>query len=317
MKVSVVIPCYNEEETVIPLYNEITEVFARRGIDYELVYVNDGSSDGTLCQLRLVAQTAAVPVRVVNFSRNFGKEAGIYAGLKASRGEYVALMDGDMQHPPEVVADMADYLDANPDTDSVAAVQTKRREGCVLSFFKKCFYKIINRAASVEFVSGASDFRMFRRAMVDAVLDITEYYRFSKGIFSFVGFNTHYMPYTARERGGGRTKWSFWKLTKYAVDGIIGYTTAPLRFTTVLGGLVSLASFIYLIAVVVQKLAFGNDVPGYPTLVVLILLLGGIQLLGLGIIGEYLGRNYVETKRRPIYIAKEIIDNGKDTEKEE
>lgn len=309
MKLSVIIPCYNEEETVVPLFSEMCDVFSSRGIEFNAVFVDDGSNDATAQQLSKIASQSDRQVKVVYLSRNFGKEAAIYAGLQQADGEYTAIMDGDMQHPPAVTADMIDYLESHPDTDCVAAVQNQRIEGCVLSFFKRSFYKIINRAASVEFVSGASDFRVLRRPMVEAILSISEYYRFSKGIFSYVGFNTHYMPYIARERGGGKTKWSFGKLFRYALDGIIGYTTAPLKFLTLIGTLMSIASFIYLIFIVIKRLVFGDSVAGFATLASLILLLGGIQLLGLGIIGEYIGRNYVETKKRPIYIAKKITDN--------
>ena len=309
MKLSVIVPCYNEEETVSPLFDELCEVFGERRIDFGVVFVDDGSKDSTSKELAAIAERAECPVKVVCFSRNFGKEAAIYAGLEQSEGEYTAIMDGDMQHPPQVVADMVEYLDSHPETDSVAGVQNKRIEGCVLSFFKRSFYKIINRAASVEFVSGASDFRVLRRPMVDAILSVSEYYRFSKGIFSYVGFDTHYMDYVARERGGGKTKWSFGKLFRYAMDGIIGYTTAPLKFLTTTGTIISIASFCYLIFIVLKKLIIGDSVAGFATLASLILLLGGIQILGLGIICEYVGRNYVETKRRPIYIAKRIIKN--------
>lgn len=317
MKLSVIIPCYNEDETVAPLFSEMCEVFSSRGIEFNAVFVDDGSKDSTAQKLSEIASKSDHQVKVVYFSRNFGKEAAIYAGLQQADGEYTAIMDGDMQHPPAVVADMVDYLDSHPDTDCVTAVQNQRIEGCVLSFFKRSFYKIINRAASVEFVSGASDFRVFRRAMVDAILSISEYYRFSKGIFSYVGFNTHYMPYIARERGGGKTKWSFGKLFRYAMDGIIGYTTAPLKFLSLVGTLMSIASFIYLIFIVIKRLAFGDSVAGFATLASLILLLGGIQLLGLGIIGEYVGRNYVETKKRPIYIARKITDNKQEEKNRE
>lgn len=315
MKLCVVVPCYNEEETVSPLFDEMCQVFADNSIDFGVVFVDDGSADSTASRLSEIAERTDIPVKVVCFSRNFGKEAAIYAGLQQSEGEYTAIMDGDMQHPPQVVADMVKYLDSHPETDSVAAVQNKRIEGCVLSFFKRSFYKIINSASSVEFVSGASDFRVLRRPMVEAILSVSEYYRFSKGIFSYVGFDTHYMDYVARERGGGKTKWSFRKLFRYAMDGIIGYTTAPLKFLTTTGTIISVASFIYLIFIVLKKLIVGDSVAGFATLASLILLLGGIQILGLGIIGEYVGRNYVETKRRPIYIAKRIIKNDKNEDK--
>lgn len=316
---SVVIPCYNEEETVEPVYDEAVTVLSRHGIDFELIFVNDGSKDGTLAKLRQIVEKAGslVRVSVVDFSRNFGKEAAMMAGLEKASGEYTVIMDGDMQQPPSVVVEMYDYLESHPDTDCVAAVQKKRREGCVLSLFKRSFYRIINKTSSVDFVSGASDFRMMRRPMVKAVLSVSEYFRFSKGIFSFVGFNTFYLPYEARARGGGRTKWSFRKLFAYAVDGIIGFTTAPLRVVTVTGTLLSLVSFVYLAVVVIKKLCFYEPVAGFATTVGCILLLGGLQLLGIGIIGEYLGRTYIETKHRPIYIERQTLrSGGQDADKE-
>ncbi len=312
VRLSVVVPCYNEEGNVEPLWRETVEVLGGRGIDFEMIFVNDGSVDGTMERLRSIVERTRVPVRVIDLSRNFGKEPAMMAGLAEARGEYTVIMDGDMQQSPEVVAQMLDILEADPDLDCVAAVQESRREGAVLSFFKKSFYRIINRASSVDFVSGASDFRMMRRPVVEAVLDITEYYRFSKGIFSFVGFNTHYLPYVARERGSGKTKWSFRKLFSYAMDGIIGFTTAPLKFLTMTGTALSMLSFIYLVVVVLKKLLYGDPVQGFATTVGCILLIGGLQLLGMGIMGEYLGRTYIEAKRRPIYIKRRTLDSRSD-----
>lgn len=316
-KLSVVVPCYNEEGNVEALYDECCAVLGGRSIDFEMIFVNDGSTDGTMKRLRGIVERAQTRVRVVDFSRNFGKEPAMLAGLAESTGEYTVIMDGDMQQSPEVVLEMFGLLETDPDLDCVAAVQKSRREGAVLSFFKRSFYKIINRASSVDFVSGASDFRMMRRPVVEAVLSVGEYFRFSKGIFSFVGFNTHYLPYQARERGSGKTKWSFRKLFAYAMDGIIGFTTAPLKFLTVSGTLLSIVSFIYLAVVVLKKLFFGDPVQGFATTVGCILLLGGLQLLGMGIMGEYLGRTYIETKRRPIYIKRQVLDSAPEEEKEE
>lgn len=311
---SIVVPCYNEEETVEPLYEETLALMQKNSVDFELVFVNDGSTDSTLQKLSAIAEKAPCAVKIVDFSRNFGKEAGIYAGLEQTSGEFAVIMDGDMQQSPEVVLEMLDFLQKEPEYDCVAAYQDKRKESAVLKFFKTAFYKIINAAASIEFVPDASDFRLMRRPMVDAVLSVSEYFRFSKGIFSYVGFKTHYMPYTVRERAGGVTKWSFAKLFRYAMDGIVGFTTAPLKFTTFAGVAASAAAFIYMIVVIIQKLFFSIDVPGYATIVCLILFLGGLQLLGIGILGEYLGRNYVETKKRPLYICRKVIDNRKEEE---
>ena len=308
MKLSLVIPCYNEQDNVELFYNTATEVFKDKGFDYELIFVNDGSRDQTMDKLRHIYEISDENVKVVGFSRNFGKESAIYAGLKESRGEMVCLIDADMQQRPELVLDMMAVLDKDPNYDAVACYQEGRRESKILSAFKNCFYKIINKISEIEFKSGASDFRLLRRRVVDAVLSMSEYHRFSKGIFSWVGFNTYYMPYIVEDRANGTSKWNFAKLFKYAMDGIIAFTTTPLKIATYIGLTSSAASIIYMIVVIIQKLAFGIKVPGYATTVVLILLLGGLQLFCIGMVGEYLARTYIETKHRPIYIAKEVLD---------
>ena len=235
----------------------------------------------------------------------------MYAGLRESEGDYVTIIDADLQQRPAIALDMVRMLDSEPEYDCIAAFQDKRKEGKVLSFFKNSFYKLINKFADTEFVQGASDFRTFRRPMVEAILSMDEYFRFSKGLFSWVGFNTKFIPYEVQERATGTSKWSFRKLFKYALDGIFAFTTAPLRIATILGLVTSFFSILYLIIVVIQKLAFGIAVAGYATIVVLILLLGGIQLCCIGIIGEYIARTYIQTKGRPIYIAKDVLKNGK------
>ncbi|MBQ2775051.1 MAG: glycosyltransferase family 2 protein [Clostridia bacterium] len=308
MKLSLVVPCYNEQDNVELFYNVAVSAFSDGGFDYELIFVNDGSKDATMQRLRDLYNKAESNIKVIGFSRNFGKESAMYAGLKESVGDYVCIIDADLQQRPELVLDMLKILEENPDCDSVACYQEDRRESEVLAAFKNCFYKIINKLSEIEFVSGASDFRLLRRAVVDAVLSMSEYHRFSKGIFSWVGFNTYYMPYVVEDRANGTTNWSFWKLFKYAIDGILAFTTIPLRLATFIGLFSSAASIIYMIVVIIQKLAFSIDVPGYATIVVLILLLGGLQLFCIGVLGEYLSKTYVESKRRPIYIAKEILD---------
>ena len=308
MKLSLVIPCYNEQDNVELFYNTATEVFKDKGFDYELIFVNDGSRDQTMDKLRHIYEIADENVKVVGFSRNLGKESAIYAGLKESRGEMVCLIDADMQQRPELVLDMMAILDKDPNYDAVACYQEDRRESKVLSAFKDRFYKIINKTSEIEFKSGASDFRLLRRRVVDAVLSMSEYHRFSKGIFSWVGFNTYYMPYIVEDRANGTSKWNFAKLFKYAMDGIIAFTTTPLKIATYIGLTSSAASIIYMIVVIIQKLAFDIKVPGYATTVVLILLLGGLQLFCTGMVGEYLARTYIETKHRPIYIAREVLD---------
>lgn len=306
MKLSLIIPCYNEEENVFLIYDAISKVFKKTKIKYEIIFVNDGSSDNTYHNLNEIVKKTKNNVKVIHFSRNFGKEAAIFAGLKNSKGDYVTLIDADMQQDPKYVLDMINFLDKNKEYDSVALYQEKRKERKLLGFLKKKFYKIINKVSDTNFVSNASDFRTLKRNMVEAILSMQEYYRFSKGIFSWVGFNTYYMPYEVHERATGSSKWSIRKLFKYALDGIISFTTAPLRLATYIGSLSTLASFVYIIVIFIQKFAFNSSPPGYSTIVVLLLFFGGIQLFSLGIIGEYLGRVYIESKKRPIYIAKEI-----------
>lgn len=310
MKLSLVVPCYNEENNVSLFYEAAKSDFSGAGFDYEIVFVNDGSHDGTFKELQKLMD-GDIPVKIVNFSRNFGKESAMYAGLRESEGDYVTIIDADLQQRPAIALDMVRMLDSEPEYDCIAAFQDKRKEGKVLSFFKNSFYKLINKFADTEFVQGASDFRTFRRPMVEAILSMDEYFRFSKGLFSWVGFNTKFIPYEVQERATGTSKWSFRKLFKYALDGIFAFTTAPLRIATILGLVTSFFSILYLIIVVIQKLAFGIAVAGYATIVVLILLLGGIQLCCIGIIGEYIARTYIQTKGRPIYIAKDVLKNDK------
>lgn len=311
MKLSLIVPCYNEAENVANFQEAVIHAFDNCGYDYEIVYIDDGSTDGTLIELRKLFKAQKCPVKVVSFSRNFGKESGLYAGLQHATGEYISLIDADLQQRPEIVRDMVQILDIQPEYDIVAAYQDRRGEGKILSFFKKSFYKLSNRLTNINLKADASDFRTFRRCVADSILSLKEYHRFSKGIFAWVGYNTCFIPYTACERAAGVTKWSFRKLFNYAVDGIIGYSTTPLRISTFLGGLTAVAAFIYLIIVILQKLITGIDIPGYATQIVLILFLGSMQLFCIGIIGEYVGRIFEQSKDRPIYIAKEILDNDK------
>ncbi len=308
MKLSLVVPCYNEAENVQAFQDATIEAFKDCGYDYEIVFIDDGSKDATMHNLRKIHAQQKCPVKVVSFSRNFGKEAGIYAGLTQTCGEYVSFIDADLQQRPEIVRDMVKILDEQPEYDIVAAYQDRRGESKVLSFFKKTFYTLINKLSNVNLKSDASDFRTIRRSVADSIIELAEYHRFSKGIFAWVGYNTCFIPYVACERMAGQTKWNFRSLTNYAVEGIIGYSTKPLRMATYLGSLTAVISFIYLFIVILQKLITGIDVPGYATIIVLTLLLGGIQLLCIGIIGEYVGRTFEQSKNRPIYIAKEILD---------
>ena len=307
MKLSLVVPCYNEAENVAAFQEAVIGAFQNCGYDYEIIFVNDGSRDATLHNLKKLFAAQKCPVKVVSFSRNFGKEAGIYAGLQHASGQYISLIDADLQQRPEIVRDMVKILDEKPEYDVVAAYQDRRGEGKVLSFFKKSFYAVINKLSSVKLQPDASDFRTFRRSVRDSILDLHEYHRFSKGIFAWVGYDTCFIPYTAWERAAGTTKWSFWKLVNYAIEGIIGYSTAPLRLATVLGCFTGVAAVLYLISVLFEKLVFGIDIPGYATIITLILVFGSMQLFCIGIIGEYVGRTFEQSKDRPVFIAKENL----------
>ncbi len=308
MKLSLIVPCYNEAENVAAFQDAVMDAFRDCGYGYEIVFIDDGSRDATLHNLKKLYRAQKCPVKVVSFSRNFGKEAGLYAGLQHARGEYCCLIDADLQQRPEIVRNMVKLLDEKPEIDVVAAYQDRRGEGKMLSFFKRCFYAIINKLSKVQLQPDASDFRTFRRSVAESILQLGEYHRFSKGIFAWVGYETEFIPYIACERHAGKTKWSFGKLLNYAIEGIIGFSTAPLRLATCIGSITGVAAVLYLVFVVLQKLIWGIDIPGYATIIVLILLLGGMQLLCIGIIGEYVGRIFEQSKERPIYIAKEILE---------
>ena len=314
MDLSLIVPCYNEEGNVEKFFAETNKAFAGKNFDYEFVFVNDGSKDQTHAKLKkLYRENENDNIQVLTFSRNFGKEAAIYAGLKTAKGDKVCLIDADLQQRPEVVLEMLEAMNESEDIDCVAAYQAERKESKIMIAFKTLFYKIINGMAEVDFVNGASDFRLMKRNMVEAILQMTEYHRFSKGIFSWVGFNTKYIPYKVEERENGKSKWGFGKLLKYAIDGIVSFSTFPLKFSAFIGFVSAIISIIYLVIVVIQKLAFGIDVPGYATIVVLVLFLGGMQLFSLGILGEYLSKIYVQVKNRPVYVLKEHL--GKDDER--
>ncbi len=307
MKLSLVVPCYNETESVKLFLDAVLADFDGCGYDYEVIFVNDGSRDNTLFQLKKLYAANKCPTKVLSFSRNFGKEAAIYAGMREAVGEYVSLIDADLQQRPKIVRDMVAILEEKPEIDVVAAYQDRRGEGKVLSFFKKSFYSLINKLSTVKLHPDASDFRTFRRCVAEDLIAMAEYHRFSKGLFAWVGYETHFIPYTAEARVAGTTKWSFRKLFNYAIDGIIGFSTAPLRMATYLGGFSALASVLYLLWVVFEKLAFGIDIPGYATIIVLILALGAMQLICIGIIGEYVGRTFEQSKGRPICLVKEKL----------
>ncbi|MCE5188135.1 MAG: glycosyltransferase family 2 protein [Eubacteriales bacterium] len=304
--VSVVCPCYNEE-LMLPLYYETMRerVLTRlTDYDFELILINDGSKDQTLKILRELAK-ADERVKYISFSRNFGKEAAMYAGLQHAKGDFVCVMDCDLQDPPELIEEMLAKLSAE-DCDCVATRRvTRKGEPKIRSAFARAFYRIINRISDTEFVDGARDFRMMRRCVADAVLSLGEYHRFSKGIFMWVGFDTVWLEYENVERAAGETKWSFWKLMCYAIEGIVSFSTAPLQLATAVGGVVSAMALVYMLIRVFIALIWGNPVAGYPSLLSIMLFLGGFVLLALGIIGEYVARTYMQVKRRPIYIQKE------------
>ena len=308
MKLSLIVPCFNEADNVAVFQAAVINAFQGCGYEYEIIFIDDGSRDATLHNLRKLHAEQKCPVKIISFSRNFGKEAGLFAGLNHASGEYISLIDADLQQRPEIVLDMVKILEEQPEVDVVAAYQDRRKEGKILSFFKKSFYSIINKLSDVTLQPDASDFRTFRRSVRDSILELAEYHRFSKGIFAWVGYNTQFIPYTAHERIHGKTKWSFWKLLNYAIEGIIGFSTAPLRLATVLGSISGVAAILYLLMVIIEKLVWGIDVPGYATAIVLILFFGASQLFCIGIIGEYVGRTFEQTKNRPIYIVKEILE---------
>lgn len=314
MKLSLVVPCYNEQDVIYNFYKEVKRVIENKTDSYELVFVNDGSKDDTLSYLKAIHKMSD-NVKVVSFSRNFGKEAAMYAGLCNTVGDYTCVIDADLQQRPEVVLEMMDILDNDKSVDCVAAYQAERKEGKAVSFFKNGFYKLINKISEVEFYPGASDFRLMRRPMVEEIIKMTEYFRFSKGLFSFVGFNTKFIPYEVQERAAGITKWSFSMLFKYAIEGIVGYTTTPLRFASFAGlGCIALA-FIYLIIALIVG-AITANITSAIAIITLLLILSGVHLITIGIIGEYLARTYMQGKNRPIYIAKEILTYDEDKEEE-
>ncbi len=299
-KVSIIVPCYNQQEALPLFYREITRVASDMSpVEFELLFIDDGSSDNTLSELRGLA-AKDTRVRFLSFSRNFGKEAAMLAGLDAATGDYVATMDVDLQLPELYRAVTEEGCDC-------AATRRISRDGepPIRSFFARLFYKLINRISDADIVDGARDYRLMCRRMVNAVLSMREYNRFSKGIFGWVGFKTKWVPFVNIERAAGETKWSFWKLFLYSVEGIIAFSTAPLAIASVLGGLMCTAAFLFIGIVIVKTLIFGDPVGGWPSMMCVILLLGGVQLLCIGIMGQYLAKTYLETKHRPVYLVRE------------
>lgn len=312
---SLVVPCFNEEDNVEKLYSQTVTAFENNIDEYEFVFVDDGSSDKTLERLHSLFDKDGQRVQVLSFSRNFGKEAAIYAGLKNARGDFACIIDADLQQRPEVVIEMMNVIKEDNTVDCVTAYQAERKENKLMSAFKSSFYKVINRMSEVDFVNGASDFRLMNRKMIDAVVAMGEYHRFSKGIFGFVGFNTKFIPYEVQVRENGASKWNFFKLFRYAIEGIISFSSFPLKLSAYVGFFSAFVSVIYLILVIIKRLVYGVDVPGYASIVVLVLFLGGLQLMSLGILGEYMSKVYEQVKDRPIYILKEhLTENNIDKE---
>ncbi|HJJ07739.1 MAG TPA: glycosyltransferase family 2 protein [Bacilli bacterium] len=302
-KISIVVPAYNEEESIPYFYEEINKEFKELKQELELIFVDDGSKDKTLDVIK--GLTKDKRVKYISFSRNFGKEAAMWAGLNASTGDYVTIMDSDLQDPPSLLKEMIRLIkEEGYDIVGTRRV-TRKGEPVIRSFFARMFYKIINKMSKVEMVDGARDFRLMTRQVVNSVLSLKEYNRYSKGLFSFVGFKTKWLEYENIQRVAGETKWSFWKLLLYAIDGIVAFTTIPLTIAIAIGFIFCLIAFIMIIVVIIKTLAFGDPTTGWPSLACIIFMVSGIQLLCIGVIGEYLSKMYLEVKNRPIYIVKE------------
>jgi len=309
-KISIIVPCYNEEQAIPFFYEEITKITKEMKINFEYIFVNDGSKDNTIKVIKEYAKKDK-KVKFIHFSRNFGKESAMLAGLKLSTGDYVAIMDADLQDPPSLLPEMLNIIeDPNTDYDCVGTRRvTRKGEPPIRSFFARMFYKIINKMSKVEMVDGARDYRLMTRQMVNSILELQEYNRYSKGLFQFVGYNTKWLEYENIERVAGVTKWSFWKLFLYALEGIIAFTTIPLAISSIMGIIFCLVSFIMILVIIIKTLIFGDPTSGWPSLVCIIFFVSGIQLFCLGIMGQYLSKTYLETKKRPIYIIKETNIN--------
>lgn len=309
-KISIIVPCYNEEEVLEIFYKEIKKVEKTfTTATFEIIFVNDGSSDKTLEIIRKLSQNEEV--RYISFSRNFGKEAAMLAGFKASKGDYTAIMDADLQDPPELLKEMYEILETK-EYDSVATRRvTRKGEPVIRSFFARMYYKLINKISKTEIVDGARDFRLMNRQMLNAVLELTEYNRFSKGIFSWVGFKTKWLEYENIERAAGTTKWSFFKLFTYSLDSIAAFSTVPLSIASAFGILFCLISIIIIILIIIRTLIFGDPTSGWPSMVCIIFFIGGVQLLCMGIIGQYISKTYLEVKKRPNYIIEETDETKK------
>ncbi|MFG6339343.1 MAG: glycosyltransferase family 2 protein [Lachnospiraceae bacterium] len=311
---SVIVPCYNEEENVRDFYDELcrnADFFHEKQIEFEIIYVDDGSRDQTVSEVKKLHEEDG-RVRLISFSRNFGKEAAIYAGLQKCRGDFAVLMDADLQDPPSLLPEMYSYIEQGYDSVATRRV-TRKGEPVIRSFFARIFYKLMNKISRTEIVDGARDYRLMTRQVVDAILSMSEYNRFTKGIFGWVGYQTKWLEYENVERRKGETKWSFWKLFLYSLEGIIAFSTVPLTIASVAGVFFCLVAFVIIIVTIIRKLLFGDPTSGWPSLVCIIMMVSGVQLFCLGIVGQYLSKTYMEVKRRPIYLVREEI-GGREVE---
>lgn len=305
---SIIVPCYNEEENIADFYHEVLknrDFFEKKELDLEFLYIDDGSKDATVEEVKKL-RAGDERVHLVSFSRNFGKEAAIYAGLQKAKGDFVVMMDADLQDPPALLPEMYSYIEQGYDSVATRRV-TRKGEPIIRSFFARMFYRLMNRISKTEIVDGARDYRLMTRQVVDAILSMTEYNRFTKGIFGWVGFETKWIEFENVERNKGETKWSFWKLFLYSLDGITAFSTAPLAVASIMGVLFCFVAFLLIVITIVRKLVFGDPTSGWPSLVCIISLISGVQLFCLGIVGQYLSKTYMEVKRRPIYLVKEDI----------
>ncbi len=317
---SVIVPCYNEQEAIPIFYEAIAETASKmqetqKDLEFEFLFIDDGSKDDTLDRIKEL-RAKDRRVRFVSFSRNFGKEAGLYAGLKNARGDYVVTMDADMQDPPSLLPEMYKAVTEEGYDSAATRRVTRRGEPVIRSFFARGFYCIINRMSSADIVDGARDYRIMTRRMIDAIVGMKEYNRFTKGIYGWIGFNTKWIEFENVERIAGETKWSFWKLFGYALEGIIGFSTAPLSLATWFGMMMALVSFLGIIFIIVKKIVYGDPTSGWSSMVCIMLLIAGIQLFCIGVMGQYLAKTYLETKQRPIYIARQTSDDEEDEREE-
>ncbi|MBR4178180.1 MAG: glycosyltransferase family 2 protein [Bacilli bacterium] len=303
-KVNLVVPCYNEEESIPLFYEEIKKVRKELNAEIEIIYVNDGSKDNSLNVMKEISKKDKL-VKYISFSRNFGKEAAMLAGLEASSGDYVTIMDVDLQDPPSLLPEMIRLIEEEGYDIVGTRRVTRKGEPPIRSFFARRFYKLINRMSKVEMVDGARDYRLMTRQVVNSILELKEYNRYSKGLFSYVGFNTKWLEYENVQRVAGETKWSFWKLFIYAIEGIVAFTTVPLTLAAIIGILFCFIAFVMIVVIIVKTLVYGDPTSGWPSMACIIFLVSGVQLLCIGVIGEYIAKMYLEVKNRPVYVIKE------------